>query len=168
MKSFPPDVLHDVFEGVIPEDLLGIIRILSSKGWFTINQYNNALQNIKYLSYERGDKPCPVPTKSGVQKLKGKAVSNWVHLRNWPFVIRNFVDNVDDTVLHLGLILHDIVERICATDFFPYEISRLNEKIVEYLDLREAFKIEEKEIFRTFLKEGGGVGFSSIPKIDVF
>ena len=76
VTSFPPDILHDVMEGVIPEDLLGIIRILSRKGWFTIAGYNAVLERMDFTSFERGDKPYPVPTSNSVKKLKGKAVSN--------------------------------------------------------------------------------------------
>ena len=75
-QSFPPDVLHDVFEGVIPEDLLGIVRILVSKRWFTLEQYNDALIRHGYSSHESGDKPCPVPLKSKIKKLKGSVVSS--------------------------------------------------------------------------------------------
>ena len=121
---------------------MGIIRILSAKGWFSIDQYNNALVRLGYLSYESGDKPCPLPTSSKVKKLKGKAVSNWVHLRNWPLVMKRYVPDTEDRVLLLGLNLHDIVERLCAQEFFPYEIKVLEDKIVEYLDLR---KIVRKE-----------------------
>ena len=127
---------------MIPEDLLGIIRILSAKGWYTLEQYNNALKNLGYQSYERGDKPCPVPTKISVKKLKGKAVSNWVHLRNWPLVMRRFEADSEDVVLTLGLALHDIVERLCAQEYLPYEISVLNDKIVEYLNLRKIVREE--------------------------
>lgn len=74
VRSFPPDVLHDIFEGVVPEDLLGIIRILAVKGWFSLDQYNIALAGLRYTSYEKNDKPCPVPTSSKIKKLKGKAV----------------------------------------------------------------------------------------------
>ena len=73
-KSFPPDLLHDVFEGVVPLDLLGIIRILSSKGWFNLDQYNSALVGLGYKSNEMNDKPCPIPVSNKVKKLKGKAV----------------------------------------------------------------------------------------------
>ena len=75
INGFPPDVLHDVMEGVIPEDLLAIIRILSKKGWFSIAEYNVAMENLGFLGYERNDRPYPVPTASNVKKLKGKALS---------------------------------------------------------------------------------------------
>ena len=73
VTCFPPDVLHDVFEGIIPEDLLGVIRILSMKGWFSLTQYNDSLNRLGYPSYESYDKPCPVPTSSSVKKLKGES-----------------------------------------------------------------------------------------------
>ena len=76
VKGFPPDILHDVMEGVIPEDLLSIIRILSVKGWFTISQYNNTLERLGFTSHESGDKPYPVPSSNKVKKLSGKALSN--------------------------------------------------------------------------------------------
>ena len=107
-----------------------------------MDQYNSALRNIGYQSYERGDKPCPVSTKNTVKNLKGKAVSNWVHLRNWPLVMRKFVADSEDVVLTMGLALHDIVERLCAQEFFPYEISILTDKIVEYLNLRKSVREE--------------------------
>ena len=129
-------------EGVIPEDLLGIIRILSKKSWFTISQYNDALERLDFLSYESRDKPYPVPTTNKVKKLKGKAVSNLVHLRNWPLLIRTFVKDIDDPVLSLSLMLHEVVERMVASEYFSYEIDILEDKIYQYLNLRKAVRSE--------------------------
>ena len=50
--GFPPDMLHDVLEGVASQDLLGIIRILSREGWFSIEQYNMKLKDLKCKYYE--------------------------------------------------------------------------------------------------------------------
>ena len=69
--------------------------------------------------------------------LSGKAVSQWVHARNWPIVIKNLVKDSDDPVLLLGLKLHELVERLTANEYFPYEIGVLEEKLVQYLDLRK-------------------------------
>ena len=72
---FPLDLLHDMFEGVVAEDLLSIIRTLSSKGWFSIDAYNCALKDFKWFSYETSDIPQSVSTSRKSKKLKGKAVS---------------------------------------------------------------------------------------------
>ena len=142
VNGFPPDILHDIMEGVIPEDLLGILRILSLKEWFTITQYNDTLERLDFLSYERGNKPYPIPTSRTVKKLKGKAVSNLVHLRNWPLLIKNLVVNKDEPVLLLGLKLHELVERMTAVEFYDYEVDILEDLVIDYLDLRKEIRAE--------------------------
>lgn len=74
VTSFPPDLLHDHFEGVIAEDLLSIIKCLASKGWFTLELYNKALKDLGWVSHEAPDKPQSVPIGRQVKKLKGKAI----------------------------------------------------------------------------------------------
>ena len=45
-SGFPPDLLHDHMEGVMSQDLLGIIRILSLKKWFSIKEYNKDMKLV--------------------------------------------------------------------------------------------------------------------------
>ena len=135
--GFPPDCLHDLLEGVVSQDLLGVIRILSSKKWFTVDEYNKSLKSLKYKFYEASDRPVEVPISSKVRKLKGKAVSIWTHMRNFPLIVRQFVKHQDDPVLALGLQLHEITERIFAQKFEHYEIQVLEERITSFLDCRK-------------------------------
>ena len=74
--------------------------------------------------------------------FKGKAVSQWVHVRNWPLVIRSLVRDIDSPVVTLGLLLHEIVERVTAQEYYPYEVDILEDKTVEYLNLRKAIRSE--------------------------
>ena len=143
--SMPPDSLHDLMEGVVPQDLLGIIRIMMSKNWFTLENYNRALSNVKLSSQELSNKPQLVPSSSKVKKLAGKAVSNWVHIRLFPFIlfVNGWIDDSDDVVLLLAIKLNELTERITAETFRPHELDTLEDLIVEYLDLR-------KEIFEEF------------------
>ena len=110
--GFPPDMLHDVLEGVASQDLLGIIRILSREGWFSIEQYNMKLKDLKCEYYESSDRPQLVPTNNKVGKLVGKACSIWLHVRNFPLVIRNFSINEDTKALKLALKLHKMIEGV--------------------------------------------------------
>ena len=135
--GFPPDILHDLFEGVICQDLLGIIRILSLKKWFSIEEYNKSLESLSFKSYEATDRPQSVPLNRKAKKLIGKACSIWVHMRNFPFVIRKFVKDREDPILMLGLVLHEMTERLTASEFKDYEIHVLEEIIVHYLDERK-------------------------------
>ena len=94
--SFPPDVLHDLFEGMVAQDLCGIIKIL--------------------------DRPQEIKSFKGM-KLPGKAVSVWTHIRNFGLIIHQLVQDFDDQVLGLGLELADIVERVTAVECRHYEID---------------------------------------------
>ena len=82
-----PDSMHDLMEGVIPQDLLGIIRILIQLDWFSLDDYNTALKQYRYSSQEAANKPQELPRSQTVKKLSGKAVSNWVHCRNFPIIL---------------------------------------------------------------------------------
>ena len=132
---------------MIAQDLCGIIKILSGKGWFSLDQYNNALRKHEFKSFERNDRPQEMKSFKGM-KLPGKAVSVWTHIRNFGIIIHQLVQDFDDQVLGLGLELADIVERVTAVECRHYEIDVLEEKIVEYLDHR-------KEVFEEFPLEMG-------------
>ena len=136
VTSLPFDLMHDLMEGVIAEDLLSIIRILSHKRWFSLKDYNKRLKFMKWFDYEVKDKPKPVPETGNVLKLKGKAISHWVHCRNFPIIIKQFILDKDDPTLNLGLKLHELTERITAVEFRVYEIELLEEVIKDYLELR--------------------------------
>ena len=116
--------------------MLAVLRILEYSGKFTIVQYNRELENMLFTSYEASDKPYPVPHEKGVKKLKGKAVSIWCHMRNWPIIVKKLMNDLDydDPILQLGLKLHEICERVTATEFFNYEIDILEVRyVIQYL-----------------------------------
>ena len=100
------------------------------------------MKMLKYKSHEASDKPENIPESMKVKKLIGKAVSNWTHVRNFPLLIRKFVQTKDEPALILGLQLHEIVERITANEFREFEICTLEERIIEYLDARKILHTE--------------------------
>ena len=138
--SFPPDSMHDALEGVAAQDLNAGIKILSLRKWFSLEEYNKKLKGLGFPSYESADIPEAVNKKS--RKLSGKACSIWVHVRNFPLVVKGFLHDddslkSDDEVLLWILKLIDIVNRISATEFRSHEIDALETEIVEYLDIRK-------------------------------
>ena len=147
VSGFPPDLMHDWFEGVIPEDLLAIIRNLSSKRWFTLEAYNRKLTKFGWYSHEAGDKPQSVPLYRKAVKLKGKAISQWVHCRNFLMIIKEFIADNHDSVLSLALKLNEITERITASEFYEYEIEMLHDEVKDYLKMREDVRTEFPEFF---------------------
>ena len=140
--GFPPDILHDIFEGVVAQDLCGVIKILSEEGWFQLEEYNTSLKKQEYKSFERSDKPQEIKSFKAM-KLPGKAVAIWTHIRNFAFIIKPFVKDYENQVLALGLKLAEIVERVTAVEIRHYEVEVLEEKILEYLD-------DRKQVFDDF------------------
>ena len=134
--GFPPDLLHDLYEGVVAQDLCGCIKILSSRGFFTIEEYNDSLKNHHYKSYEMNDRPQPI-IKPKAMKLSGKAVSIWLHIRSFGMIIQRFGISADDEVLSFCLDLSEITERLSASEFRQHEIDLCEDKIVQYLDKRK-------------------------------
>ena len=141
VTSFPPDCMHDWLEGALAQDLCGGIKILSLKGWFSLEEYNNRLKKFKFSSYEANDKPQEIGKKS--KKLSGKACSLWVHARNFPLIVKDFIKDLDDEVLSFLLLLVDITARITANEFRHHEIDNLEQEVLKYLndrkDIHEAF-----------------------------
>jgi hypothetical protein len=145
--GFPPDCMHDLLEGVVAQDLLAGIRILIKKSWFTLEQYNLSMKNLQYFSYEASDKPQDVPKKG--RKLSGKACSLWVHIRNFPLIVRNLVEDEEDEILSFLLLLVDITARITASEFRHHEIHALEERVIKYLDERKRLFVSYKDLLGT-------------------
>ena len=138
-----------IISGVVPADLLSIIRGMVKNGQFTVDSYNDALERLQFYSYESESKPCPVPISFSkkISKLSGKAISNWVHIRNFPLVVKDLIQDGEDPVLHLGLLLHEIVERLTAQEFLHYEIDILEDKIDNYMKERALVRERLPSIF---------------------
>ena len=58
-----------------------------------------------------------------------------------PLIIKHLVSDQEYSVLTLGLLLHEIVERLTAQEFFSHEIDIVEEKIVQYLELRKNIRL---------------------------
>ena len=124
------------------QDLFGVLKVLVQKGWFTMDDYNLRLREFKFSSYDATDKPQDIPHRG--KKMPGKAVTHWVHMRNFPLIIKPLVQDADDEILNLALLLGDLTSRITALEFKEHEIVLLEEKIIEYLDIRkELFCLHE-------------------------
>ena len=104
--------MHDLIEGIFSQDLLGIIRIMSRLGWFSIEEYNLRLQQFNFKAQDASDRPQNVPTSINVKKLCGKACSLWVHMRNFLLIIRKYVrmNHMSNPILLLALKLHSLTE----------------------------------------------------------
>ena len=124
---------------MLPQDLLGILRILISKGWFQLDHYNKALKALKYSVQESSNKPQQVISSAKVKKLSGKATSQWVHIRVFPYIMyfNKWIKEADDPVFQLALKLHEITAFLTAESIRQHEVDTVEELIQSYLDERK-------------------------------
>ena len=115
---------------------MGVIKILSSKGWFRIEEYNDALRKHRFKSYESNDKPMTIKNPKA-NKLQGKAVSILTHMRCFGMVIEPLVKDIEDKVLYFAFQLLELTERLMASEYREFEIEILEQHVIDYLDSRQ-------------------------------
>lgn len=143
--GLPPCLGHDIFEGVGDYDLAMILKnLVNVKGWLTYAELNQRINLFPYLGTDAASKPCQVNVSGG--RLGGQAAQNWCLIRLLPVIICDVVgtENEDDPVWQLFLLLHDIVEIVCAPKLKDSDIAYLSILIDEYLEDRLSCFPDEK------------------------
>ena len=105
-----------------------------------MDQYNLRLRMFNFHSYEAADKPQVIPQGKG-KKLPGKAISLWIHCRNFPLLIKSFVKDTDDDVFKLALLLVEVTNRVAAVEVMNYEIEVLENLISRKPDSQVTLEI---------------------------
>lgn len=135
--GLPPCLGHDIFEGVVTYDVALILKnLIKEKRWLTYDILNHRLTTFHYLGTDARSKPCQVNVSG--DKLGGQAVQNWSLIRLLPVIVHDKIKNPDDAVWQQFLVLHDIVEIICAPEINESEIAYLSILIDEYLEQRKS------------------------------
>lgn len=138
LTGYPPDILHDFFEGVVPVELARCLRALISKGYFTLSDINDSIIDFPYKWLDKKDRPHRI-AKKFASTIGGNAHENWTLLRLLPFMIGAKVP-VGDPVWEIVLILKDIVEIVVASFYREETIDYLECKISEHRErLQDAF-----------------------------
>jgi hypothetical protein len=76
--GFPPDISHDLLEGIVPYDLSLCIGVFIRNGYFKyITEINRLLLQFDYQYTDSVNKPQPIPIKAVVkQSVGGSATEN--------------------------------------------------------------------------------------------
>lgn len=70
ITGFPPDILHDLFEGILPVELALCIHEMIHRKHFTLDDLNIQIQRFPYRHADRLDKPQVIP-KNFAAKIMG-------------------------------------------------------------------------------------------------
>lgn len=135
--GLPPCLGHDISEGVGENDVAKISKnLVTEKRWLTYTELNQLITMFHYLGTDACSKPRQVIVNG--DKLGGQDIQNWCLTRLLPLTIYDKIENADYPLWQLYLLLHDIVEIICAPEIQESDIAYLAILINEYLEGRQS------------------------------
>lgn len=119
ISFFPPDIMHDVLEGLMVVVLKVVLRHIFKQKWLHIRSFNERLAAFKFGSSD-ADKFGPLPPDflSKNKSLSGKAVEKWTFFRLLPFLVADVVP-VDDEFWHLYTLCRELCEIVLAPVIDP-------------------------------------------------
>lgn len=67
LSGYPPDLPHDLFEGIVRLELALCLNVLIKKKYFTVFQLNDLIRQFPYRWTDKADSPQPVPLNFATQ-----------------------------------------------------------------------------------------------------
>ena len=132
LTGYPPDILHDLFEGIVPVELALCLGVFTSKHFLNLDVLNKLIKEFPFKWADKTDCPKPVPKKYlSSRSIGGNAHENWTLIRLLPFIIGSKVPN-GDPAWELLMNLKDIVELCVASVHTEESIAYLDFKISEH------------------------------------
>lgn len=132
LSGYPPDLLHDLFEGIIPLEVALCLNLFIQKKYLTLPEINNS---IKYFPFKWSDKTnCPKLLLPGFAKRKcigGNAHENWALLRFLPFLIGPKIP-VNEPAWLILMDLKEVVELVVSPVQTRESLCYLDTKISEH------------------------------------
>jgi hypothetical protein len=135
ITGFPPDVLHDLFEGVVPVELAHCLKSMIAKKYFTLEELNRAILFFPYQHSDKVDRPHPIP-QTFVRRgtIGGNGHENHTLLRLLPLLIGSRVPE-GDKFWEVLMDLKDIVELAVSHSFTDETIQYMACKILDHRQL---------------------------------
>lgn len=132
-KNFPPDLMHDFLEGVVPLVITRVIQALHFLHIVSLSQINAELDAFKIGRNERANLPQKLP-QSVLKKntLSGSAAQVWCLFRILPFLIGHYIPEGE---VHWDIYLkcRDIGDVILSPTIQRKSIPFLSLQIGEFL-----------------------------------
>lgn len=88
VSGYPPDILHDILEGIVPTEVSLCLSDLIGKNYFTLDVLNQAIRFFKYTFSDRTDRPQTIGKVFSIKgTIGGNAHENWCLIRLLPLLI---------------------------------------------------------------------------------
>lgn len=133
-NRFPPDIAHDLLEGVVPVELAMCLDILINNKEYGLSAsvINHKIESFHYRFMDRVNKPqCISLNFAAAGTVGGNATENWTLIRLLPLLIGESV-NKGDMAWDLLMDLKDIVELCFAPKISESAVGYLASKITDH------------------------------------
>ena len=140
ITGFPPDILHDLLEGVVPVELSLCIKELIKLKYFTLEYLNEKISSFPYQHTDKVDRPQPIP-KTFITRgtIGGNGHENATVLRLLPLFVGNRVPD-NDGAWSVLMDLKEVVELALCQSFTNDSLAYLQRKISDHRQtLQEVF-----------------------------
>lgn len=140
VKGYPPDILHDLFEGIVPSELARCLSIFINNKYLTLSELNDLIKKFPFKFSDVVDRPQPIPENFASRcSIGGNSHENWALIRSLPLLIGSKIP-CDDPAWQILMKLKDIVELTMAPVYSCESLAFLDFKISEHRQrLQEVF-----------------------------
>lgn len=132
-NSCPPDIMHDLLEGIVPRVKLTLRKLIQERH-FTLEFLNNRITSLQYGVSDRTDKPVTIPKQCLRKKgtIPGKAVQKMSLLIFLPLLIGHKIPKGNET-WKMFLWLRSVTD-VFAPSIEKSWVTFLDHLIKEFLD----------------------------------
>ncbi len=132
VSGYPPDVLHDLLEGVVPLELALCLDALIRKKYFNLAELNHQIKTFPYKWSDRTNSPQVVaPNFASKTSIGSNAHENWCLLRLLSLMVGHKIPE-DEKAWQLIMCLKDVVDLALSPVFSDASIGFLDSKISEH------------------------------------
>ncbi|XP_065664658.1 uncharacterized protein LOC136086294 [Hydra vulgaris] len=138
IKSSPPDLHHDILEGIVPLLLKLTVQKLIENKIINLIQLNYKIKTFPYGFHDSRNVPCKIRNHSisANGHLSGKAIENWCLFRNFPITIIDYLsihcDNLP-SFWEVFLLFHQISDILFSFTIKHDQITYLTYLIANFL-----------------------------------
>jgi len=146
--GYPPDIVHDLFEGIVPSELALCFSVLISKNYFSLECLNTRILKFPFKWGDKKNRSQVIPNSYSCKKtIGGNAHENWNLIRFLPFLVGDLIPE-GELAWQVILDLKEIVELAVAPCHTDETIAYLDIKVSEHrqrlLELNPEVKILPK------------------------
>ncbi len=137
--ALPPDIMHDLLEGVIPLVMKLVIGKAHTEKHITIREINEELQKLCIGQNDKANKPVQLSERLQHVGFTGSASQKWCLFRLLPFVMARRVPP-DCKYWHVFLLCREITEIVMAPKVRRENLFLLNVLVQEFLtEMKDVF-----------------------------